>query len=241
VCIRVPSFIPFQKRITTFDGKGKYMKSHRYSDPLVMPGSSQSPQEILSTAHPLEGTDGEAYIARRGIPIEIANAFGLRFHDNFGGRPAVVVALRDNEENIISVHGRYLSSTGRENKMLTVGKGGGAISLADAWRADPFIVVEGLFDALSLATTGWQAIATIGRQVPWLSIVTADRVVWAAFDTGRPGEANVDSYKKQLYAADVRRLPPPPRCKDWNTALVKRGPLVVSKWVRDHVDLEGLR
>lgn len=217
------------------------MKTRLFDDPLVMPGSSLSPQDILSDSQPLRGTEGEVYVMRRGIPIEIANAFGVRFHHNFGGRPAVVVALREKGGNITSVHGRYLSSTRRQKKMLTVGKGGGAISLPEAWRVDPFIVVEGLFDALSLATSGWQSLATIGRKVPWLNDVTTDRVVWAGFDTGRPGEANVDSYKKQMYAADVRRLPPPPRCKDWNTALVKRGRFVVSKWVSDHVGMEAMR
>jgi hypothetical protein len=62
--------------------------------------------------------------------------------------------------------------------------------------------------------------------------VTFGRVVWAAFDTGRSGETNVTTLRQQLPQALVRRLPPPPRCKDWNTALVKRGPVVVAQWLR---------
>ena len=31
----------------------------------------------------------------------------------------------------------------------------------------------------------------------------------------------------------LRRLPPPPRCKDWNTALVKRGRGAVTRWVNE--------
>ena len=119
--------------------------------------------------------------------------------------------------------------------MLTVGVGDGAVSFLGGWRVEPFILVEGLFDGLSLAACGWPSVATIGRHVSWLSEVTAGKVVWAAFDAGRSGEVNVALQITQLQRATVRRLPPPPRCKDWSTAIVKRGPLLVARWVRDHV------
>ena len=82
------------------------------------------------------------------------------------------------------------------------------------WRVEPLILVEGLFDALSLAVCGWPAVATIGRWAPWLPEVTTGRVVWLAFDAGRPGEADVAAYVARLHQAEVRRLPPPPRCKE---------------------------
>ncbi|GFO57467.1 hypothetical protein GMSM_44740 [Geomonas sp. Red276] len=207
------------------------MKKHIFNDPVSMPGSSQPPEDIYASAEPLAGTPGDAYVLHRGIEAGIAAAFGVRYHDDFGGRPAVLVPLHDRDGNLTSVHGRYLSTTRLQDKMFTVGRPGGVISLPDSWRADPLIVVEGLFDALSLAASGWNSVATIGRHVPWLTEASRDRVVWAAFDAGRPGEANAQSYQRQLFAAEVRRLPPPPRCKDWNTALVKRGREAVSKWV----------
>ena len=59
------------------------------------------------------------------------------------------------------------------------------INTLGGWRADPAIVVEGIFDALSLASCGLASIATIGRWVPWLSEAFAGRTVWLAMDQGR--------------------------------------------------------
>ena len=37
------------------------------------------------------------------------------------------------------------------------------------------------------------------------------------------------------------RFNDPPRCKDWNTALVKRGRDAVTRWVRDRIAIGGER
>jgi hypothetical protein len=200
-----------------------------------MPGSGLPPEAVFANALPISGTAGEDYALRRGVPVEIAAAAGVRFETNFAGRPAVLVALRDQSDRLTSVHGRYLHPVRGQNKMLTVGRSEGAIPFLGGWRAEPLILVEGLFDGLSLAACGWPSVATIGRQVCWLSEATAGKVVWAAFDAGRSGDANFAFYQDQLRDATVCRLSPPPRCKDWNTALVKRGPATVARWVRDHV------
>jgi len=213
----------------------RFIVMHRFSDPHFLPGSGLAPEEVYVRALPLMGTPGQAYVERRCVPVEIAEAAGARFDPDFAGRPAVLVAMRDHGDNLTAVHGRYLHATRYQNKMLTVGTGGGAVALLDGWRSEPLILVEGLFDALSLAVCGWASVATIGRPASGLAEVTFDKVVWAAFDAGRSGEANVTTLRDQLPHALVRRLPPPPRCKDWNTALVKRGPAVVTKWLQAQV------
>ena len=200
-----------------------------------MPGSGLPPETVYAHALPIFGTAGEDYVLRRGVSVEVAAAAGVRFAANLAERPAVLVALRDRSDRLTSVHGRYLHAARGQNKMLTVGRGHGAIPFLGGWRAEPFVLVEGLFDGLSLAACGWPSVATIGRQVCWLSEATAGKVVWAAFDAGRSGEANFALCQNQLREATVRRLPPPPGCKDWNTAIVKRGPATVARWVRDHV------
>ncbi len=210
-----------------------------FDDPLCMPGTGESPADRLARAQPLAGTPGQAYVERRGVPVEMADAAGLRWDPDFNGRPAVVVALRDRTDLLSSVHGRYLHVVRGQNKMLTIGPAGGVISTLGGWRAEPLILVEGLFDAISLATCGWAAVATIGRWAPWLTDVTAHRVVWLAFDAGRPGEADVACYTERLRDADVRRLLPPHGCKDWNTALVKRGRGTVARWIGDTVAANG--
>jgi hypothetical protein len=204
-------------------------------DPPQMPGSGLPPERVYLNALPLAGTPGQAYVERRGIFANVAAEYGVRYDPAFCGGPAVVVALRGRDGNQTSIHGRYLHTSRGQSKMLTVGTVGGAICRNGAWETPPLILVEGLFDALSLAVCGWQAIATIGRPVPWLAEVGAGRTVWAAFDNGRSGELNACAWRSRLAAAEVRRLPPPDRCKDWNTALTKLGARSVSKWIRDRV------
>lgn len=201
------------------------------SDPSCMPRSGELPAERLARAGALEGTPGQTYVERRGIPLTVADAAGLRFDPDWDGRAAVVVGMYDQAGMLVSVHGRYLSNLRNEDKMLTIGPGGGVSCVGDGWRGEPLIFVEGIFDALSLAVCGYSGVATIGRWAPWLPQVCAGRLVWLGFDANRPGEHEVAAYARRL--PQVRRLLPPPRCKDWNTALCKRGPATVARWLRN--------
>ena len=212
-----------------------------FNDPVTLPGTGQSAAERLSRALPLAGTAGQAYVERRAIPLDVADRAGVRFDSDFAGRPALLTPLYDDRGRLTSVHGRYLHATRTQNKMLTIGTGGGTVNVLDGWRGEPLILVEGLFDALSLATCGWSCAATIGRWAPWLPSATAGRVVWLGFDAGRPGDADVQLYTQRLPDADIRRLPPPPRCKDWNTALLKRGPVEVARWISERVGTNDRR
>jgi hypothetical protein len=170
-------------------------------------------------------------VERRGIAIEIADAAGVRYAGDFAGRPAVIAGLYDHYGTLRSVHGRYLEVGRTQDKMFTIGPGGGTVNVQDGWRTDPLILVEGLFDALSLAVCGSACAATIGRWVPWIPEIAAARTVWFAFDAGRSGEAEVSRYAQQMPASQVRRMLPPGRSKDWNTALVKRGVHAVASWI----------
>lgn len=204
-----------------------------------MPRSGETAATRLAAALPLEGTPGQAYVERRGIPLAVAHAAGVRFDPDFDGRPAVLVAMTDHHGTTLAVHGRHLHATRGQGKMLTVGHPGGMVGVGDGWRAEPLLVVEGLFDALSLATCGRSAVATIGRWAPWLPEVAAGRVVWLAFDDARPARADVLRYAERLRASEVRRMLPPPRCKDWSTALVKRGRGTVRRWIDEQLATGG--
>jgi hypothetical protein len=171
------------------------------------------------------------YVERRGITMKVAEAAGVRYVGDFAGRPAVIVGLYDHDGMLASVHGRYLEVSRRQDKMLTIGPGGGTVNVLGGWQAEPVILVEGLFDALSLAVCGFACAATIGRWVPWISDIAAGRTVWFAFDAGRSGEREISRYAEQMRAANVRRMLPPGRSKDWNTALVNRGANAVASWI----------
>src|SRR5580765_945506 len=210
----------------------------RLSDSRLMPNTGETPELRLARAVPLMGTPGQRYVENRGIPVHIAHEAGVRFDSDWNGRAAVIVPMRDFDGNLCSVHGRYLEQTGQQDKMLTIGPGGGAISVLRGWRDEPIILVEGLFDALSLAVCGRSSVATVGRWAPWLPQVCAGKVIWLAFDGNRPGEAEAARYKESLSGAETRRLTPPAPSKDWNTALVKRGRATVEIWLDRHLAAE---
>jgi hypothetical protein len=198
-----------------------------------MPDTGEDPAERFDRALPLHGTPGEDYVQRRGIPVPLAHDAGMRFDVDWAGRPAVLFALCDREGRLLSVHGRYLHTVRSQDKMLTVGLAGGVAMVGEGCSAEPLLIVEGVFDALSLAVCGASAIATVGRWAPWLPEVCAGRTVWLGFDANQPGEQAAASYALRLDRALTRRLLPPPGCKDWSTALVKRGPRTLSRWLRD--------
>lgn len=205
---------------------------HPFNDPLYLPGSNETPAERFALTLTLAGSPGQAYVERRGIPTALATAAGVRFDPAFGGRPALVVPLQDQVGRITALHGRFLDFRRGQEKMLTFGPGGGVINGLSDWRAEPLILVEGLFDMLSLAVCGWASVATIGRWAPWLPAATTGRTVWLAFDAGRPGDNTARLVAARLPGAICRRLLPPPHCQDWNTALLKLGRGRVAPWVR---------
>lgn len=209
------------------------MSLHTHLDPPTMPCSGEQPHERLARAMSLAGTPGQAYVERRGIPLAIADAAGMRFDPDWNGRAAVMVGMYDRDARLASVHGRYLETLRGQDKMFTIGLGGGVASTGAGWHDEPLILVEGIFDALSLAVCGWDSVATVGRWASWLPEVFARRVVWLAFDANAPGEHEVALYIQRLPRSTTRRLLPPPHCKDWNTALLKRGPAVMAHWLRD--------
>ena len=206
-------------------------------DPVRMPHSGELPSERLALAMPLAGTPGQAYVERRGIPLALAEKAGMRFDPDWDGRAAVLVGLRDREGLLVSVHGRYLTTLRGQNKMLTVGQPGGVAGVGRSWHAEHLILVEGIFDALSLAVCGWDGVATIGRWAPWLPQICDQRAVWLGFDANAPGEREASHYAELLTTASSRRLLPPARCKDWNTALVKRGKATIGRWLREQLRL----
>lgn len=206
---------------------------HRFDDPTTMPASGETPLACHARAVSLHGTPGATYVERRGIPCQLASSADVRFLVDCNGRSAVVVLLRDGNDSATALHARYLEYARGQNKMLTFGVRGGIIAVLPQWRSDPLILVEGLFDALSLAVCGYASIATIGRWADWLPEFAAQRTVWLAFDGNRPGDALAHSAASLLCDSQVRRLRPPGRCKDWNTALIKRGPVHVACRLRD--------
>jgi hypothetical protein len=219
------------KKLPKYEQHKLSLTHGRRIDPPVMPVTGEAPQHRLNCGLLLTGTPAQAYIEKRGIPIDIAHEAGVRFDADWNGRSAVIAPMFNQEHALCSVHGRYLNQTGRQDKMFTIGPGGGILSVGDGYHTEPIILVEGLFDALSLAVCGYSSLATVGRLAPWLPEVCKEKLVLLAFDANQPGEAEVDFYKLFLTGAKIHRLAPPGHTKDWNSALMKRGALMVAHWL----------
>lgn len=205
----------------------------RFNDPTLMPGTGETPQQRLSGALALEGTRGQSYVEKRGIPVVKAHEAGVRFDPDWNGREAVIVPMRDDQGTLCALHGRYLQQIGKQNKMFTIGHTGGIISVNGIVETNAIILVEGLFDALSIAACGYSALTTVGRWASWLPEFCSGHAVLLAFDAGRSGEATAALYRQRLQGAHIHRVLPPDRCKDWNTALLKRGRMVISRCLQE--------
>jgi hypothetical protein len=202
-----------------------------WDDPTVVPDSGETPAEALAGAHPLDDPQCLAYLERRRIPLAVAEAAGLRFTPSFNGRPAVLAAMRHHDGELRAVTARYLVTARDEWKILTVGHAGGVFAVLDGLRSDPLLLVEGVFDALTVALCGRPAVATIGRYVEWMPGFAAGRTVLLAFDGNKVGDHAARYYQDRMPDSTCRRLRPPPQCKDWSSALAKRGLATVTQWL----------
>ena len=152
-------------------------------------------REVLAALHdvaPLVGTPGAAYLAGRGIPLEVAHGSGVRWSPSYHGAGAVLFPVRALDGLLVAVQGRRIDNRARP-KAITVGPkstgvfaavgvpaaasgaasggrvrfGPGGVLNADtgavgAWKAEPVVLVEGPIDALSLAVAGYPALALMG-------------------------------------------------------------------------------
>lgn len=100
-----------------------------FDDPVCMPDTGEAPQDRFARAQTLHGTPGQTFVERRGIPVDLAHAHGVRFDPDYAGRPAVLAAMRDRAGRLVSLHGRYLQVIRGDNKMLTVGPGDGLLEV----------------------------------------------------------------------------------------------------------------
>ena len=212
-----------------------------------LPGTGEGPEDLWARSLALAATPAEAYLEKRRVALDLASQAGVRFTPDLNGRPAVLARLTGREGELRAVHGRHLHDRRHEGKMFTVGRSGGLFDGFGGLAAEPFILVEGLFDALSFATA-FPCVATIGRWVDWLPEAARGREVWLAFDANRPGDRAARDFAAALAGSPgspgsrCRRLRPPGRQGDWNAAARKIGAATLTRWLRSkaHSALEEM-
>jgi hypothetical protein len=188
------------------------------------PSSSWDWRALWDAATDLSGTPGQAYLARRGVPLDVAAAAGACYAPSWAGHPAVVFPVTDRAGDVQAAQGRYL----RDDVTPTKRTGGpsklGVFATPGALAADVVVVVEAPIDALSLHAAGVPAVALLGTNAPdWLALAVAFKRVALALDADAGGESRIDALAAQLgvFGATVERWRP--AAKDWNDVLLQHG------------------
>ena len=197
---------------------------------------------VIASLQPLAMTPGAAYLAGRGIPLDVAQRSRVKYHPSLYGRPAVIFPIYDTQGNLTACNGRYIdnkvdSGGNRELSGRTVNRfeGGlkrGVFTTPGALEAKAPVITEAPIDALSLAAAGVPAMALCGVTVrEWMAARLAWKTVYLAFDNDpvnaqgkKPGEEAFHAWEAVLlpFGAHVERLRPS-GVKDWNDALQKYG------------------
>lgn len=200
---------------------------------------------------PLADTPGEEYLRNRGISLSANVKFHpdwYRFYWNQNTQqwikrhrplsPAVVFPIRNLYGNLVAVEGRYLSPHNPKHKIDSAGaKREGVFSTPGAFDQDYLIIVEGPFDALSLAECGFPAIATCGaiNHPSWLAQACIGKAVWTAYDPNSAGDKGTQQLSSKLAEAGIQSkwLKPPIDGMDWNDALLEYGKESLSHALKD--------
>jgi hypothetical protein len=200
-------------------------------------------RDILTAAVPIEGTDGERYLAQRGISLEAARRAGVLLSPSWHGRAALVFPFCDPSGNVVAIAGRCLQDGGLDKPAAGPKKQGAFFAPVEKFSplssaAPAIILCEAPFDALSLAVAGFPALALGGTSPPqWLAQKCAFRRVALAFDADAAGDAAADKIGASLasFGAVTLRLRPV-GAKDWNEFLLRHGP----KDLRDYLAIQLL-
>lgn len=174
----------------------------------------------LANAVSIEGTPGADYLARRGIPLDLAKQAGVLYSPSFYGRAAVLCLVTNRDGGAVALTGRH-TDTG-EPRMHSAGpKSAGVFATPGAFDTPTIVVTEAPLDALSLAACGVPALAFIGTTGPaWLPGLCVFRHVALAFDADEAGDKAADALRPVLesFGAKVERWRPEGG-KDWNDLL----------------------
>lgn len=180
---------------------------------------------------------GQNYLASRGIDKELAISSGCGFgywkhwiENEYGSYSLkkdkrVVFPIHNQQRQLIALSARAISTDCLDPKQIVKGyKSLGVFVTPGALDSDTLIITEAPIDALSLATVGFPAVATIGTSWPnWLVSVAAKKLTFIAFDNDEAGEKATIKLAAQLSSLGAKAERLLPSRKDWNEVLLTDG------------------
>lgn len=205
-------------------------------DVLKDPDLRKALTELLAGVKPLAGTPGAAYLDGRGLPVDFCTAAGVRFHQNYLGRPAVVFSLRNGAGRVVALHGRFTDGRNDPKSKSRFPMHSAVFATPGAWKGEPWqgraVITEAPIDALTLAFCGVPALALCGtaggKELLKFRLSLGQAV--AAFDNDTDAPENAGQKAGRALSAlllpvgcQVFRLLPPAGTKDWNEALLLLG------------------
>ena len=192
-----------------------------------------SVREALAESVSIKGTLGEAYLCRRGIPLQLAHEAGCRYAPDWYGAPAVLFPLVNGVGEVVAVTGRSINDEHSPRYRDRGPKRLGAFMTPGALEPDFVAITEGSMDALTLAACDVPAVAIMGCTVwpEWLEVKLAFREVLVATDDDEHGELAAEQLATSLRSlgARTRRLVPPEI--DWNDAHAILGSSGLIEWL----------
>lgn len=182
---------------------------------------------LWSSARPIRGSKGEAYLRGRGITCPLPES--LRWaHDAYHGPSARFLPAMVARVSTGAVHRTFFERSGARlggnAKMMLGACAGGAVPLVQG--AGPLVVAEGIETALSLAcgllggpATIWAALSAPGLRALHLPPQPGEILIAQDNDPAGIAAGQVLAARAFALGWKVATLTPPDGFKDWNDVL----------------------
>lgn len=177
----------------------------------------------IALAQPIRETEGAKYLEGRGVPLNVAEAAGVKFGTwwRAGERraepfDAVIFPIRDARGDLVAAQARAIDGDEKRTK----GEKSEGVFFTTPGRSQRLAITEAPIDALVLAACGLPAIALIGTSWPeWLPGKLAGRNIALATDADDAGDKCGRELGAMLCAWRLR----PEGAKDWAELAERRG------------------
>ncbi len=205
-------------------------------------------QTLFAQSKPAIGTAAAEYLTRRGIPENIIETANVRALNLYGF--ATVMFPFERAAAPVAFQARFiLNRLGKDGKLdnhRAYGtKSDGVFSTcADALKSASVILCEAPIDALSLAASGFEAVALGGIAAPkWIAPALAFKRVYLAFDNDANGAGDKAARELapdlQSFGATALRLAPLREAtadkSDWNMMLQQSGAKALRAWLQSRL------